>query len=195
MAAPLPRVAGIVLAAGSGARMGRPKAEIVLAGERLVDRAVRVLGDGGCAPLVAVVRAGVVVAGATVVINPDPSRGMRSSLDLGLAAVGAADTGEAADAVATLLVDLPGVGADAVRATLAAWRPGRVAIACFDGRRGHPIVMEAALWARATAVAGADTGARVFLRDHPDLVDEVPVAGSADDLDTPDDLAGWEVGG
>ena len=41
------RVAGLVLAAGAGRRFGRPKALVELDGERLVDRAVRVLETGG----------------------------------------------------------------------------------------------------------------------------------------------------
>lgn len=40
--------AGVVLAAGEGRRFGGPKAPYVLHGERLVDRAVRVLQQGGC---------------------------------------------------------------------------------------------------------------------------------------------------
>ena len=40
-------VAGLVLAAGAGVRFGQPKAPVVIDGERLVDRAVRVLDRGG----------------------------------------------------------------------------------------------------------------------------------------------------
>ncbi len=57
-------VAGAVLAAGSGTRMGRPKAELVVAGVRLLDRAVTVLREAGCDPVVAVVRDATPVAGA-----------------------------------------------------------------------------------------------------------------------------------
>ena len=51
-------VAGLVLAAGEGRRLGRPKALLEVDGERLVDRAVRVLHEAGCSPVY-------VVAGAT----------------------------------------------------------------------------------------------------------------------------------
>ena len=37
-----------MLAAGTGARYGQPKTAAVVGGERLVDRAVRCLSDGGC---------------------------------------------------------------------------------------------------------------------------------------------------
>jgi molybdenum cofactor cytidylyltransferase/nicotine blue oxidoreductase len=165
--------------------MGRPKAEIVVGGARLVDRAVAVLRAAGCAPVLAVVRAGVDVADATAVINPDPSRGLRSSLELAVSAAGDAE------ALAVVLVDAPGVGPDAVTATVRAWRPGRIAVARFRARRGHPIVMAPALWRAALALAGPDEGARELLAHRPELVDEVDVPGDPTDLDSPDDLVRW----
>ena len=181
------QVAGVVLAAGAGTRMGGPKAELVLDGERLVDRAVRVLRSGGCDPVLAVVRDCTAVPDARVVVNPDPQRGMRSSLEL---AVAAAPVG----AIAVLLADLPGIDAEAVRAVVAAWRPGRIAIATYGGRRSHPVVAPTMLWNAALALAGPDEGARAFMAAHPEYVDPVEVPGDPVDLDTPDDVRSWEQG-
>ncbi|MCG5440355.1 NTP transferase domain-containing protein, partial [Micromonospora foliorum] len=50
--------AGLLLAAGAGRRFGRPKALVELDGEPLVRRAIRLLGDGGCAPVHVVLGAG-----------------------------------------------------------------------------------------------------------------------------------------
>ena len=166
--------------------MGTPKGELVVDGERLVDRAVRVLRAGGCADVIVVTRAGVDVPGVHLVVNPDPERGMRSSLALAVDAVP-----PDADALAVLLVDLPGVTATAVRAVLAAWRPGRVAVARYGARCGHPTVMAPELWRAALEPAGPDEGARTWLGAHPQLVDEVVVDGDSADLDTPADLDRW----
>src|SRR3954447_11109346 len=127
-----------VLPAGAGTRMGQPKAELVVDGQRLLDRAVQAARGGGCEPVVAVVRAGTVVRDAVAVVNPRPDRGQRSSLELALAAVGEVE------AVAVILVDTPGLGADAVRGVCQFWRPGRIAVGRYGGRRGHPIVMSPA---------------------------------------------------
>jgi CTP:molybdopterin cytidylyltransferase MocA len=179
-------MAGAVLAAGSGTRMGAPKAELVVDGQRLLDRAVGTLRAAGCDPVIAVVRAGTpAVADAHAVLNPDPSRGQRSSLELAVAA------GESADAIAVVLVDVPGVGADAVRTVIDAWRPGRITVARYGAVRGHPTVMAPALWREALALAGPDEGARALLRARPDLVDEIEVRGDPADLDTPADLDRW----
>jgi molybdenum cofactor cytidylyltransferase/nicotine blue oxidoreductase len=160
---------------------------LVLAGERLLDRAVAALAAGGCAPLYAVVREGTQVpAVATRIVNPRPERGMRSSLDLAVANVE-----PTADALAVVLVDVPGVGADAVRTVCESWRAGRIAVGRFAGRRGHPTVMSLAMWRDALALAGPDEGARRLLTARHDLVDEVEVPGDAADLDTPADVATW----
>ena len=174
---------GIVLAAGAGTRFGRPKAEIVLGGERLVDRAVRVLRDGGCAEVVAVARQGVDVPGAVVVVNPDPERGMGSSLRLGLAAA-------SGTRAVIVLVDTPGIGADAVRRVLAVDAP--VVVATYSGRRSHPVVIDRPLWTEVATLADGDHGARPFMRAHPDLVVEVACEGDPADVDTPADLAAWQ---
>lgn len=185
---PLSPVLGVVLAAGSGTRMGTPKASLVVAGERLLDRAVDALRNGSCDSVLAVVPVGVSgPPGVTVLENPLAHTGMRSSLELALTV---ADTN---DALAVMLVDTPGVGATAVGAVVGHWRssPSRISVAVYNGRRGHPTVMTAARWAAAVALAAPDEGARAYLQANAADVDKVPVDGDPTDLDTPADLTRW----
>jgi CTP:molybdopterin cytidylyltransferase MocA len=114
---------------------------------------------------------------------------MRSSVALAVDAAGAD-----ADALAVLLVDLPGVSTAAIRAVITAWQPGRIAVASYQGRRGHPTVMAPQLWRAALELAGPDEGARAYLAAHADLLDEVEVEGDPSDLDTPEDLLRWTDG-
>lgn len=191
------RVAGVVLAAGAGRRLGQPKALVEIAGERLVDRAVRILWDGGLQPVVVVLGAAVVdVPGAETVVNGDWQQGMGSSLRAGLTALP-----ETVDAAAVLLVDQPGVTPDVVGRVLLAARQGTgsrvgrrtaeaVVVATYGGRRGHPVLLGRAHWGPLLASAKGDAGARTFLRAHPELVVEVECGDVGDDLDvdTPADL-------
>lgn len=184
----VPRVLGVVLAAGSGTRMGAPKASLVVAGQRLLDRAVAALRNGSCDDVVAVVPVGVTGADAVPTIeNPSAITGMRSSLELALTVA------QGYDALAVMLVDTPGVGGDAVAAVVGHWRTSsaRISVAVYNGRRGHPTVMAVERWAAAAALAGPDEGARAYLAAHAADVDEVAVAGDATDLDTPADVARW----
>lgn len=181
-------VAGLVLAAGAGRRFGQPKAVVELAGERLVDRAVRVLREGGCDAVYVVAGAiALDVPGATVVDNPQWETGMASSLRAGLAALP-----PGVDAVVISLVDQPGIGPEVVRRLITAASDGaQVAVAAYDGLRRNPVLLTARWWTDAAELATRDIGARAFLDARPDLVSIVESADVGDprDVDRPDDLA------
>jgi nicotine blue oxidoreductase len=176
-------VAGLVLAAGAGRRFGGAKAVAELDGERLVDRAVRTVREGGV-ELVYVVAgaAGFDVEGAVVVDNPDWPEGMGSSLRAGLAAL--AELPPDVVAALVVLVDQPGLTADSVaRLAAEAAGPRAVAAATYRGRQGHPVLLGRGHWSTVTRTAVGDVGARVFLRDHADRVRFVECADVASDAD------------
>ncbi|WP_309232214.1 nucleotidyltransferase family protein [Micromonospora tarensis] len=133
-----PVVAGLLLAAGAGRRLGRPKALVELDGEPLVRRGVRLLGDGGCAPVHVVLGAGVdelpELPGAVPVRHDRWPDGLGSSLLRGLASL-PADT----PAAVVVLVDQPLLSPVAVRRVRLAYADGAVvAVATYAGRGGHP---------------------------------------------------------
>ena len=183
------RVAGLVLAAGEGRRLGTPKVALEVGGRRLVDSAVSGLRLGGCEPVVVVLGAArVEVPSAHVVINDDWPTGMGSSLRVGLAALAGTD----ATAVVVTLVDTPGVTAAVVDRLVAAGAAGAdVAVASYDGQPRTPVLLTRAHWPEAAEMAVGDVGARAFLRAHPHLVRHVECGdvGTPDDVDTPADLA------
>jgi CTP:molybdopterin cytidylyltransferase MocA len=181
-------VAGVLLAAGEGTRLGGPKALVEVAGTRLVDRGVRLLRDGGTAPVVVVTGAvDVPLLGVITVHNPDWRSGMGSSLAAGLGAV----PGSCAAAVIAL-VDQPLIGPAVIRRLVAAYLAGaRIAVASYDGRQRNPVLLARDEWAGVLALAAGDVGARPYLRAHPELVTAVECGdiGRPDDVDTPEDLA------
>ncbi len=183
--------AGLLLAAGAGRRLGGPKALLEVAGERFVDRGVRTLRDGGCAPVLVVTGAAPVeVIGAVVVPNPDWRDGMGSSLRAGLAALP-----PGCPAVVVALVDQPGVTAAAVGRLVAAHRDGAsIAVAAYGGAPRNPVLFAKEHFAAAAEAATGDRGARDLLRAHPELVTLVECGdvASPDDIDTPADLIAYE---
>lgn len=191
------RCAGLILAAGAGSRLGRPKATVEVGGLRLVDRALTVLSQGGAEPLFVVV--GAVEVGdvaAHVVRNGEWRTGLASSLRAGLSAVAAYDAGVApVDAVVITLVDLVGLSAASVRRVLTAADAGaRVAVATYHGMRGHPVLIRRGDWADAARAAIGDAGARPFLAALGAAVVDVPCGDVASgvDIDTEADLAAAE---
>jgi CTP:molybdopterin cytidylyltransferase MocA len=184
-------VAGLVLAAGEGKRLGRPKALIEIDGERLVDRAVRVLHEAGCTPVYVVAGAtplaDVATRGSalvTVVDNPDWPTGMGSSVRRGLAAV-------TEDAVVIMVVDTPGIGAEVVRRLVDAHVAGATAaVATYGGAPRNPVLLARQHFPDVSALAVGDVGARAFLASRPDVVTQVECSDVADpsDIDNPDDM-------
>ncbi|MEV4345852.1 nucleotidyltransferase family protein [Actinoplanes sp. NPDC049596] len=175
-------VAGVVLAAGAGRRYGMPKALVRFNDQMLVERAVSTLKAAGVSQIV-------VVLGAEaervqreapdlpgVVINPDWDSGLASSLKTGLRAADA-------HAAVMLLVDMPGVSAEAVRRVTAYASEDALVMGGYDGRRGHPVLLGRNHWAGVAATATGDSGARDYLRAHKDQVRVVAVGDVADDLD------------
>ncbi|NDH19015.1 MAG: nucleotidyltransferase family protein [Actinobacteria bacterium] len=158
--------AGVVLAAGSGSRFGEPKAPLEVDGERLVDRSVRVLREGGCDPIFVILGAWEgSVDDALVIVNHGWEEGMGSSLRLALQTV--TDSSEADYALITL-VDLPGLTSESVQRVAAA--DSGIAVATFDGERGHPVRIPREHFRELIDTVGGDEGARSFVSQRDDVI-------------------------
>ena len=126
--------------------MGRAKALLPLGGKTFLERLIEVFG-AELAAVTAVLghhaeeirrRLGSALAGANVVVNPDPDRGMLSSLQVGLRAMPAD-----AEAAVFTLVDHPRLRVETLRSVIEAFERERpdVVIPRFKGRRGHPAMI------------------------------------------------------
>ncbi|WP_328535928.1 nucleotidyltransferase family protein [Streptomyces sp. NBC_00344] len=190
-----PVVAGLLLAAGGGRRLGgRPKALLEHRGRPLAEYALHILREGGCGPVHVVLGAEaaevgqrVDLSGSTPVDNPDWEQGMGSSLRAGLASLSTSG----ADAALVLLVDQPGIGAEAVARVRGACRSrSSLVAAAYDGRRGHPVLFGADRWGDIASSAVGDRGARDYLKAHEEEITLVECSDVAQayDIDTVDDL-------
>lgn len=207
-------VAGLVLAAGASSRMGEPKVALEIDGAPMLTRVLRALKAGGCSPTYVVVGAPhdalaarlAEAEDATVVHNHEPSRGMLSSLQVGLASL---DALAQVTAVAVALVDQPHLRARTVRDVLDAYARGdapivRPWIATPTGpRHGHPYVLARDVWPAVIAAVDPPEGMRSIFASFADSpssagapsgvggsIARVEVADPAilEDLDTPEDL-------
>ena len=171
-------------------RLGSPKAQVAIDGVRLLDRAVDVLRAAGCTDLVAVLRAprGRCPVSTTRGQSTIPTAGWARRCGW----VWRPARGEVA---VVMLVDTPGIGADAVRAVLAAVAGGRAGrdrrLRRASGAAGR--VRPRAV-GRGRRAGRRRPGGPGFLRAHPELVTAVPCAGDPADIDTPADLARWRAG-
>jgi molybdenum cofactor cytidylyltransferase len=185
-------VAGILLAAGSAARMGRNKLLLDLEGEPLVRRAARRALEAGLDPLLVVVghEAGHVREAlrglpCRFVDNPGWRGGQSTSLSAGAAAVP-----PGAEAAVVLLADMPFVDPAAIRAVVARFREtgAPVVSARYGEVTAPPTLYAPTLLAEVQGGEGEGRGREVVRRhrERAAWVDR-PVTELLD-VDGPDDL-------
>jgi molybdenum cofactor cytidylyltransferase len=186
------QVAAVVPAAGFSTRFGAAKLLADLDGEPLIARTLASLLNAGIARIVVVTRerSGLERVDAladprvTAAVNPDPARGMFSSIQVGLAAA-------RGDVVLVLPADMPFVASATVAAVAAhAAATQSVVVPVYQGRNGHPLAIPAAVRDGLVALDPATT-----LKDALAAVGasreslDVPDPGVLRDVDVPGDLA------
>jgi len=189
-------ISGVVLAAGSSTRMGRPKLTLPLGDRRILsfvldaaiasslDEVIVVLGPNADDVRAAL---GEMTPRVRFAINPDHLRGQSTSLRSGLEACDPSSI-----AAVILLGDQPTVSSAAIESVLeefshAARDPAHEVVqASYGGRPAHPTVLARAVWNE--VVGEGDEGARAWIAQHADRRTLVPVGGDAPvDVDTPEE--------
>lgn len=188
------RSAAVIPAAGFSSRMGDLKQLLKIGNQTMVERTIGLCTEAGVDEVVVVLghRAAEIApvvekTGARLLLNPDFSRGMFSSIRHGVKALA-----PGSEAFFLLPVDIPLVTpatlvhlADTYRTHPAI----RICYPSFDNRRGHPPLIDMELTRPLLAYDGAD-GMRGFLRKYEDVSLEVSVEDSfiTLDADTPADF-------
>jgi len=198
--------AGLILAAGDSSRMGRDKALLpwpppaagqAASGDTFLSAAIRSLTLATEFVLVVVGKnepslAPIIYAqGASLVVNPDTSRGQFSSLQVGLHEV----LNHGRDAAMVTLVDRPPVSRATIQTLRDAFEGADqnvwAVVPEFSGKHGHPYavgreMMEAFLRVPATSVA------RDIEHAHQEHIQYLPVDDPlvALNINTPEDYAG-----
>ena len=189
-----PKIAGIVLAAGTSSRMGQNKLAMAVAGKPMIRHVVENALASGLERVLVVTgheadRVESLLAGLPVafVRNPDYVAGLSTSLRAGITAVPGGSAG-----AMVLLGDMPGIDARLIDRTIAAFDPaaGRgICVASWQGAPGHPVLWARRYFGEMTQLSG-DAGAKALLRRHAGDVHAVEASSDAPlyDIDTPEAL-------
>jgi molybdenum cofactor cytidylyltransferase len=187
-----PKIAGVILAAGTASRMGTPKQLLMFGGKPLLEH---VLDRARCArltPLIVVlgheaniIRQKIDFGSNLVVIADDYALGQSASLKTGLSRIPAH-----CDGALFLLGDQPLIPATVMdRLVESFYRlSANIVIPTCGGKRGNPVLIGRALFPQLAALTG-DTGARALFRAYPERIVEIEVgrAGICFDVDTRED--------
>jgi CTP:molybdopterin cytidylyltransferase MocA/SAM-dependent methyltransferase len=187
------RTVALVLAAGAGSRFGGGKLLAPVAGRPILQHVLDAIAAAGLTDVVVVlgddadrVEAAISWRAERRVVNPDPRRGLASSLRLGVEAVG-----DDAAAILVALGDQPLVSVEAIRALLDPASPADkpVVVPVYAEDRGrNPVLLRRPAFTLLEEVEG-DRGLGPVLEAHPELVREVTMDGANPDVDTRADLA------
>jgi len=183
-------IAGLILSGGASRRMGTPKALLRFEGQTFLDRLIRLFA-AVCKPIIVVVghhaveiQAGVERASEAVfAVNPDPERGMLSSLQCGLAKVP-----PGADAVMFSPVDHPHLEPSTFATLAARFEAQRapVTVPTYHGEHGHPVCIARALVEELLALPLDAKASDVVHRYVPQTVYvEIPDPAVVTDVDDP----------
>lgn len=176
-------IAGILLAAGRGTRMGRPKALLRWGRETFVERAIRTWATV-CDPVVVVAGARFeevatlvrsATAASSAVFNPSFDAGMFTSVQAGLGAVPA---GRGAALIGS--IDQPLLDARLLEALVAARKdaPDAALVPEFRGQPGHPVLIPAGLFPALAAEPEWSSLRRFLARigeERPEQVRRIPL--------------------
>lgn len=178
--------------AGASRRMGRPKLLLPYRDGTLVGAVVEALRGGGVAKIVLVtspgdedLRAWAREAGVLTAVNPDPGRGMLSSIREGIAALG-----EIREILLVSPADLPALRPETVAALVRRMEEtgAPLGVPVYGGKRGHPLAIAPALIPEIDTL-DPDVGLRQLRDRHEDglLEMEVEDSGVVVDVDTPEE--------
>jgi molybdenum cofactor cytidylyltransferase len=185
-----------VTAAGSAERFGGRKLLTKIDGEPLLDHTIRALIDGGVSEIIVVVGTEARTelerdvnamndARVRPVENPDPSRGMFSSIQEGARTANG-------DVLLVLPGDMPYVKATTVRRIIDEWDKTRGIVSPrHNGKRGHPVALPQTLRDEILATSPTSNLHEV-IKKHLDLRTDLDVddPGVNRDVDRPEDLSG-----
>jgi molybdenum cofactor cytidylyltransferase len=193
---PMKSVAAIIVAAGSSSRLGQPKQLLLINGEPMLQRVIRMAREAGASPLLVVlgahreiIESRIDLANATKVIHSGWQEGLGSSIRAGVQAA----EEQALDASGLLLMicDQPRVTPGHLRRLIHAFdaQQGWQAVASlYAGTRGIPAIFPRSGIPDLKALHG-DKGARGLLAQSSRPVIEIPLEGGEIDIDRPEDLA------
>ena len=182
----------VLLAAGAGKRFGGGKLLHEIDGEPMIQRALRLYGKLPFAARVLVTRQDATMiqhlaieSGFPAVINPDPERGVGSSVSIATEAILQAEPPP--DGILYAVADQPYLTQESVEKLLAAFSesPDHIVSLGFGGRRGNPAIFPAKFFQELCALE-EDIGGGAVIRRHPEalLLVEACSARELQDIDT-----------
>ena len=175
----IPKISGIILAAGLSTRMGEPKQLLPFRDSTIIETVIDNLLGSKLSEVIVVVgheadkiQTCIQHKPVKIVFNPDYREGMLTSAQYGVGSISAS-----ADAFAMTLVDLPLITPDLVDMVIEAYiqAEGGIAVPSYNYRRGHPVIFDRRYADDILGLDGNSGGVRSLYKKYADDIQYVTV--------------------
>ena len=180
-------IAGIILGAGEGKRIGKSKLNLPLGNKKVVEWVLQAAGQSFLNKIILVIRPNdkdMLEIGkkweAEIVINPDFHKGMSTSIQEALKKIDLQDV----EGFFLILGDQPFITPSIINQLVISFSPGKseIVVPYYKERRGNPVLFDISWKEELMAITG-DVGGRVLIKAHPERVKKVKVLDEAIILD------------
>ncbi|MEA3453642.1 MAG: nucleotidyltransferase family protein [Candidatus Caldatribacteriota bacterium] len=180
-------IAGIILGAGEGKRIGKSKLSLPLGNKKVVEWVLQSAGQSDLGRIILVIRPNDKAMleigkkwGAEIVINPDFRKGMSTSIQEALKKIDSQDV----EGFFLILGDQPFITPSIINQLVTSFSPGNseIVVPYYKERRGNPVLFDISWKEELMAITG-DVGGRVLIKAHPEKVKKVKVSDEAIILD------------
>lgn len=189
----MPRIGGIILAAGGSTRMGEPKQLLEVNGVPLVYAAAHAAKEGGCDVVCVVtghaheaVEQAAAALSPMIVRNEHWQRGMGSSIRIGVEAV------QPVSAVILMACDQPAVNSTVIRALIELHHQTGLPVVAsqYADTLGIPALFDESCFAELCSLPD-EHGAKAIIQARMERVAAYSFPAGALDLDRPEDVQEW----
>ena len=191
---PLPKVAAIILAAGSAKRMGEDKLKLSYGKHTILEQTLENVNKADFDEIVLVIKPGsdwadrLNESNYTLVENHEHISGLSTSLKAGLRAVSSSIQGSM-----FILGDQPGITSSLYSKLIYAYRSNLKYITApiYDEKRGNPTIFDRRTWPILLQLSGDQGGKSLFKQFKKNQLDYIETNEKAiiEDIDTPGDYS------
>jgi molybdenum cofactor cytidylyltransferase len=191
-------VVGILLAAGSSTRLGKPKQLLKIGKENLVERSCRVLIESNVVDRLLVlgdkaqdISQTISKSPVKIIVNPEYQKGMGSSIKLALSYLGKIE--KKFNGFLILNVDQPAVNVSHIQKMLFQFEKHsaqKIISSFYADHTGVPVVFPIKYLATCLQIRN-DEGCHMILKENPKQIFSIALPDGERDIDTDEDIRSW----
>jgi len=180
-------IAGIILGAGEGKRIGKSKLNLPLGNKRVVEWVLQAAGQSFLDKIILVIRPNDKAMleigkkwGVEIVINPNFRKGMSTSIQEALEKIDSQEV----EGFFLILGDQPFITPSIINQLVTSFSPGKseIVVPYYKEKRGNPVLFDISWKEELMAITG-DVGGRVLIKAYPERVKKIKVSDEAIILD------------